>query len=81
MCIRDRSFVNKIKSYRDTKLIIFVQDIQKLMFDSEQAILDMEIRTLNKADLLDVYKRQRDSSMDSHRAAHSRRRLITSHSR
>ena len=48
----DDSFVNKIKSYRDTKLIIFVQDIQKLMFDSEQAILDMEIRTLNKADLL-----------------------------
>lgn len=48
----DESFVNKIKSYRDTKLIIFVQDIQKLMFDSEQAILDMEIRTLNKADLL-----------------------------
>lgn len=48
----DESFVNKIKSYRDTKLIIFVQDIQKLMFDSEQVILDMEIRTLNKADLL-----------------------------
>lgn len=48
----DESFVNKIKLYRDTKLIIFVQDIQKLMFDSEQAILDMEIRTLNKADLL-----------------------------
>ena len=48
----DESFVNKIKSYQDTKLIIFVQDIQKLMFDSEQAILDMEIRTLNKADLL-----------------------------
>lgn len=48
----DESFVNKIKSYRDTKLIIFVQDIQKLMFDSEHAILDMEIRTLNKADLL-----------------------------
>lgn len=48
----DESFVNKIKSYRDTKLIIFVQDIQKLMFDSEQAILDMEIKTLNKADLL-----------------------------
>ncbi|WP_455721936.1 sugar transferase [Agathobacter sp.] len=48
----DESFVDKIKSYRDTKLIIFVQDIQKLMFDSEQMILDMEIRTLNKADLL-----------------------------
>ena len=48
----DESFVNKIKSYQDTKLIIFVQDIQKLMFDSEQAILDMEIKTLNKADLL-----------------------------
>lgn len=48
----DESFVNKIKSYWDTKLIIFVQDIQKLMFDSEQAILDMEIKTLNKADLL-----------------------------
>lgn len=48
----DESFVNKIKSYRDTKLIIFVQDIQKLMFDYEQAILDMEIKTLNKADLL-----------------------------
>lgn len=27
----DESFVNKIKSYRDTKLIIFVQDIQKLI--------------------------------------------------
>lgn len=48
----DQSFADKIKSYRDTKLIIFVQDIQKLMFDSEQFILDMEIETLNKADLL-----------------------------
>ncbi len=48
----DQSFVDKIKLYQDTKLIIFVQDIQKLMFDSEQFILDMEIDTLNKADLL-----------------------------
>lgn len=48
----DESFVDKIKSYRDTKLIIFVQDIQKIMFNVEQLIMDMEISTLNKADLL-----------------------------
>ena len=48
----DECFVDKVKSYRDTKLIIFVQDVQKLMFNSEQSIMDIEIRIMNKADLL-----------------------------
>ncbi len=48
----DQCFVDKIKSYQDTKLIIFVQDIQQLMFNSEPFVLDMEIEALNKADLL-----------------------------
>ena len=37
----DECFVDKVKSYRDTKLIIFVQDVQKLMFNSEQSIMDI----------------------------------------
>ena len=48
----DECFVDKVKSYRDTKLIIFVQDVQKPMFNSEQSIMDIEIRIMNKADLL-----------------------------
>lgn len=48
----DACFVDKIKSYANTKLIIFVQDIQYLMFGSERVILNWEIGTLNKADVL-----------------------------
>lgn len=48
----DKSFVNKIKLYNNVKLVIFVHDLQKLMFNSDQSILDMEIDTLNKADVL-----------------------------
>lgn len=48
----DECFIEKIKSYQDTKLIIFVQDIQKLLFNSEDFILSWEIRLLNQADLL-----------------------------
>lgn len=48
----DRVFVDKVKSYSGTRLIIFVHDMQKLMFNSEQHILECEIEILNKADLL-----------------------------
>lgn len=48
----DFCFADKIKSYANTKLIIFVQDIQYLMFGSEKMVLDWEISTLNKADVL-----------------------------
>jgi len=48
----DECFVDHVKSYKDSKLIIFVQDIQKLMFGSEQWVMNWEVRTLNKADLL-----------------------------
>ena len=48
----DKVFVDKIKLYNDVRLVIFVHDLQKLMFDSEQSILDMEISILNKADVL-----------------------------
>ena len=59
----DESFVNKIKSYRDTKLIIFVQDIQKAhVLILSRAILDMEIKTLNKADLL-IFAIKEDASL------------------
>ena len=48
----DKVFVDKIKLYNDVRLVIFVNDLQKLMFDSEQSILDTEISILNKADVL-----------------------------
>ena len=48
----DKVFVDKIKMYSGTKLIIFVHDIQKLLFNSEEHILRSEIAILNKADLL-----------------------------
>ena len=48
----DKVFVDKIKLYNDIRLVIFVHDLQKLMFDSEQSILDTEISILNKADVL-----------------------------
>lgn len=48
----DKVFVDKIKLYNDVRLVIFVHDLQKLMFDSEQSILDTEISILNKADVL-----------------------------
>lgn len=46
----DECFINKIKTYRDTKLVIFVHDIQKMILNAEQWMLDWEIRNLNKAD-------------------------------
>ncbi len=48
----DKSFVNKIKLYNNVKLVIFVHDLQKLMFNSEEFILRIEIGVLNKADVL-----------------------------
>lgn len=48
----DGEFVRKVKLYRGTKLIIFVHDLQKLMFDSEEAVLNAEVAILNRADLL-----------------------------
>ena len=47
----DKVFVNKIKMYSGTKLIIFIHDIQKLLFNSEERILKSEINILNNADL------------------------------
>lgn len=48
----DRAFVNKIKMYHGTKLIIWVHDMQKLMFDAQEQILMAEMEILNQADLL-----------------------------
>lgn len=48
----DREFAKKIKMYQDTKLIIFVHDLQQLMFDSGEGVLKVEVEILNKADLL-----------------------------
>lgn len=48
----DKVFVDKIKLYNDVRLVIFVHDLQRLMFDSEQSILHTEIGILNKADIL-----------------------------
>lgn len=65
----DACFVDKIKSYEDTRLIIFVQDIQYLMFDSAEVILDWEIAILNKADALilpspDMYRFLRENGLE-----------------
>lgn len=48
----DEFLIDRVKEYEGSKLIIFVQDIQKLMFDSEDWVLEWEIRNLNKADML-----------------------------
>lgn len=48
----DIEFVNKLKLYQGTKVIIFVHDIQQMMFNSEEYILNREIDIFNKADLL-----------------------------
>lgn len=48
----DECFVDHVREYSNSKLIIFVQDIQQLMFGSEQWVMNWEVRTLNKADLL-----------------------------
>ena len=48
----DRMFVEKIKMYNETRLVIFVHDMQKLMFNSEEFILKMEVDILNRADVL-----------------------------
>lgn len=48
----DREFADKVKMYQGTKLIIFVHDLQQLMFDSEREVLCAEIDILNKADAL-----------------------------
>ena len=48
----DKTFVDKVRMYKDVKLVIFVHDIQKMMFDSGQAVMDIEISIFNKADVL-----------------------------
>ena len=48
----DWKLVQKIRLYEGTKLVIFVHDFQKLMFDSEESILHREIEILNYADIL-----------------------------
>lgn len=48
----DRTFVDKIKQYHGVKLIIFVHDIQGMMFNSINDLLKVEIEILNRADLL-----------------------------
>lgn len=48
----DEWFIDRVKSYSESKLVIFVEDIQQLMFNSEEWILHYEISSLNKADLL-----------------------------
>ncbi len=48
----DRTFVNKIKMYHGTKIIIWVHDMQKLMFDADEQVLRAEMEIFNKADLL-----------------------------
>lgn len=48
----DECFIDYVKEYDKSKLIIFVQDIQQMMFGSQQWVLEWEVRNLNKADLL-----------------------------
>lgn len=48
----DWEFVKKVKMYDGTKLIIFVHDFQKLMFNADEKILKYEMQILNTANLL-----------------------------
>ncbi|EHJ57473.1 hypothetical protein HMPREF9318_01132 [Streptococcus urinalis FB127-CNA-2] len=48
----DDYVVNKLKSYKDIKVILFIHDIIPLMFKSNEYLIDKTIETYNKADLL-----------------------------
>ena len=48
----DKTFINKIRLYKGTKLIIWVHDLQALLFPAAQDYLIPEINLLNQADLL-----------------------------
>ena len=53
----DKVFVDRIKLYNDVRLVIFVHDLQKLMFDSEEFILKMEVGVLNRANIPILYQK------------------------
>lgn len=48
----DIRFVEKVRAYPGTRLVIFVHDFQQLMFDSGAHIREHEIHLLNTADAL-----------------------------
>lgn len=48
----DTTFVDKLRMYDGTKLILWVHDLQALMFGSGEQVLATELRILNRADLL-----------------------------
>ena len=48
----DECFIDYVKDCYNSKLIIFVQDLQQMIFGSERWVLEWEIRNINKADLL-----------------------------
>ena len=48
----DRRLVQKIKAYKDVKLIIFLHDVMPLMFNSGEKMLHDTIEVYNMADLI-----------------------------
>lgn len=62
----DEMFIDRVRSYPNSKLIIFVEDVQQLMFDSEDWILKWEVELFNKADLLILPSpKMRDTLMEN----------------
>lgn len=50
----DDYYVEKLRTYQDIKIIIFIHDVIPLMFKSNEYLIDKTIETYNKADLLIV---------------------------
>jgi len=48
----DNAFINSVKSFPNVKLVIWVEDVETLMFNSGIAALSREIQMFNRADLL-----------------------------
>lgn len=48
----DEALINRLKLYRDLKIIAFVHDMPSLMFESNRYLLGRHIRFLNQTDLV-----------------------------
>ena len=62
----EEMFVAKIKAYRGVKLIIFVHDIEQLMFNAPEESLQETIALLNRADALILSSEKMREYLEKH---------------